>query len=483
MVKSIPRLEDLSVVLSISDNSAEEQFWQAQHTALHLVRRKPSPRSTSSIASHKQSRFKDSLLALVGCQDGSVWVLDTARNKKTEAQTTSIYVEDTDASPGSSKLGTPAPSIRNGSPMLSRTSSSTFLQNAALSPPSLSRGDFSSLPQDGAASPKLGRQRTPSILSPNSKTETFSGLGFLPSLGSTGKARSTSVSQSTATARLTSISAADDKALRIKLKDANRDPADEAAGSLLRLVGDARGGLGELHGRSDTERSSSKSTNKSKPSPRDIKIAIPPPRSASEIRDEEKLDLDVAEAIHEEEEMSRLREVVENAEERLCKECEPINESIENGSEMHNPFLVNLVPESKYGGSVVALASSPFDNLVFALSASGYDVRTNESDCPPADLWHSFHSVCSSLDLGEMLVIKNFDIDAAWRATRGQSPDRPDLAAPLRWQDLLPCNVGSVSFEIDRSIKPWLNSCACRITTFCRTDMPLRIVPWIRQKT
>lgn len=384
MVKSIPRLADLSFILSISDSSAEEQFWQAQHTALHLVHKKLSPRSTPSIlTSHKQSRSRDSLLALVGCQDGSVWVLDTGRNKKTEAQTANIHVEDTDGSPGSSKLGTPAPSIRNGSPMLSRTSSSTLLHNAALSPPSLSRGDFSSLPQDGAASPKPGRQRTPSILSPNSKPETFSGLGFLPSLGTTGKARSTSVSQSTATARLTSISAADDKALRIKLKDVNRDPADEVAGSLLRLVGDARGGLGELHGRSDTERSSSKSTNKSKPSPRDIKIAIPPPRSASEIRDEEKLDLDVAEAIHEEEEMGRLREAVENAEERSCRECEPINESVENGSTTHNPFLVDLVPQSKFGGSIVALTSSPCDDLVFALSASGYDVRTTDSDSFP----------------------------------------------------------------------------------------------------
>jgi hypothetical protein len=380
MKKSLPKLEELSVVLSVSDNSAEAEFWEAQHTVLHLVHKSTNLKDNSGIHSHKPSRSKDSLLALVGCEDGSVWVLDTGRINKTEAQAATIYVENVDPSPVSSKVGTPSPSIRNGSPMLSRTSSSSFLQNAVLSPPSVSKGDFPTLSTDDTASPKLGRQRTPSILSPNSKTEIFSGLGFLPSLGASGKARSTSVSQSTATARLTSISAADDKALRIRLKDANRDPADEAAGSLLKLVGDARGGLDELHGKSDTERPSSRSISKSKPSPRDIKVAIPPPWSASEIRDEEKLDLDVAEAIHEEQEMSRLKEAVDNAEERMCRECKPIDELQEGGSNIHSPFLVNLFPDSKHGGPIVDLASTPFRNVVFALSASGYANRTNTSD-------------------------------------------------------------------------------------------------------
>jgi hypothetical protein len=45
-----------------------------------------------------------------------------------------------------------------------------------------------------------------------------------------------------------------------------------------------------------------------------------------------------------------------------------------------------------------------------------------------------------------MLVTRSFDIDAAWRISRGQSPNRPDLAPPLRWQGLLPFNVALVSF-------------------------------------
>jgi hypothetical protein len=369
MTKSVPRPEDLSVVLSISDDPAEAEFWRAQHTAFHLFNRRLPIKHSASNTTHESTRIKGSRIAAVGCRDGSVWLLDTGSSRKVRTAPAIISVEDTDSAV-SSKIGTPAGSIRHGSPMLSRTPSSTFLPSAALSPASVFKGEFPGLSETISSSSKTDRPRVKPVLPPKPKTETFVGLGFLPSLSATGKSRSTSVSQSTATARLTSISAADDKALRIRLKDANRDSGDEAAGSLMKLVGDARGGLDDLHGKSEMERSNQSSRN-TKSNVGDFRIAIPHVRSASEIRDEKRMDLEVAEAIHEEEEIGKLREALENTEERACRACESIDGTSEDEHKDRNPFLVRFVPAEGKDVPIVDIRSSPVSSAILALNQTG----------------------------------------------------------------------------------------------------------------
>lgn len=356
------RPEDLSVVLTIAADDPATEFWKAQHTCLQLAERTP-------VSQSRRGTDRKDLIAAVGCYDGSIWLVDTGV-KKLEAPTAVINVEDAD-SVGSSKPGTPALSIRTGSPMLSRNSSYTLLNTAALSPPSVSKGDLSTFMEEGQSTHKSGRHASISITSPTNKSESFAGLGFLPVRGTSGKTRSTSVSQNTATARLASISAADDKALRIRLKDANRDSGDEAAGSLMKLVGDARGGLEDLHGKSEVERAKQGKTT-TKPSPRDIRVAIPPPRTASEIREEEKVDLDYAEAMHEEEEMEKVREAVENAEERACRDCGPETHGVEQGDSPSKPFLAKILPTSYKGNPIVDVRSLSSTPSLVALSQRGW---------------------------------------------------------------------------------------------------------------
>lgn len=360
-MKPLVRPEDLSVVLTIAADDPATEFWKAQHTCLQLAERTP-------VSQSRRGTDRKDLIAAVGCHDGSIWLVDTGV-KKLEAPTAVINVEDAD-SVGSSKPGTPALSIRTGSPMLSRNSSYTLLNTAALSPPSVSKGDLSAFMEEGQPS-KSGRHASISITSPTNKSESFAGLGFLPVRGTSGKTRSTSVSQNTATARLASISAADDKALRIRLKDANRDSGDEAAGSLMKLVGDARGGLEDLHGKSEVERAKVAKAG-TKPSPRDIRVAIPPPRTASEIREEEKVDLDYAEAMHEEEEMEKVREAVENAEERACRDCGPETHGIEQGDSPSKPFLAKILPTSYKGNPIVDIRSLSGTSSLIALSKRGW---------------------------------------------------------------------------------------------------------------
>lgn len=439
-MKQLVRPEDLSVVLSIAADDPATEFWKAQHTCLHLADRTPTSRSD-------HVRDNKSLIAAVGCQDGSIWLVDTGV-KKLEAPAAIINIEDAD-SVGSSKPGTPALSIKTGSPMLSRNSSYTFLNNAALSPPSVSKGEMPTFLEDEGSTPKSNRYSSSSISSPANKSETFAGLGaglgFLPIRGASGKSRSTSVSQNTATARLASISAADDKALRIRLKDANRDSGDEAAGSLMRLVGDARGGLEDLHGKSEIEKANR--TKRSKSSPRDIKIAIPPPRTASEIRDEEKVDLDYAEAIHEEEEMEKVREAVENAEEKACRDCGPSDHDADHGNSPKKPFLAKVLPTSYQDNPIVDIHSLPGTTSLIALSKKGYVERSRlwkQLAHPDYDFF-GLPSVCSTIDLQTVTFGETFDIENAWRVCKGDKMTRPNLNPPQRWQGLLPCRVGSVS--------------------------------------
>jgi hypothetical protein len=354
------RPEDLSVVLTIAVDDPATEFWKAQHACLHLAERTPP-----SQPNHGQ--YKQNLIAAVGCQDGCIWLIDTGV-KKLEVPTAVINVEDAD-SVGSSKPGTPALSIRTGSPMLSRNSSYTLLNNAALSPASVSKGDLSTFMEEGESTPRPGRHSSLLISSPVNKSESFVGLGFLPVRGTSGKNRSTSVSQNTATARLASISAADDKALRIRLKDANRDSGDETAGSLMKLVGDARGGLEDLHGKSEGERANQAKIPKS--NPRDIRVAIPSPRTASEIQEEEKVDLDYAEAMHEEQEMEKVREAVENAEDRACRDCRPNDNDVDQGDSSRKPFLAKILPTSYKGNPIVDIRSLPTSSTLIALSQKG----------------------------------------------------------------------------------------------------------------
>ena len=360
-MKQLVRPEDLSVVLTVATDDSATEFWNAKHTCLHLAERSPVSRPDKDQSRH-------SLIAAVGCQDGSIWLIDTGV-KKLEAPAAIINIEDVD-SVGSSKPGTPALSIKNGSPMLSRTSSYTLLHNAALSPPSVSKGELATFMEDEGTTSRSGKHGSPSLTSPTSKSESFAGLGFLPVRGTSGKTRSTSVSQDTATARLASISAADDKALRIRLNHASRDSNEEAAGSLMKLVGDARGGLEDLHGKSETEKTIR--ARSSKASPRDIKVAAPPRRTASEIRDEEKVELDYAEAMHEEEEMERVREAVENAEEKACRDCGPNDHDADQGDSPRKPFLARILPTTFQGNPIIDIRSLPLTTSVIALSERGY---------------------------------------------------------------------------------------------------------------
>lgn len=221
-----------------------------------------------------------------------MWLLQAAKADKAVISPLINVIEP--ASGPSSVAQSRAPSLKAPS-VLSRTSSYTFLNglvNPVLSPPAVARGDMTDL--------QPTRKRAGSAASTaTARSETFNPLGFLPSP----RGRNTSVSQNTATARLASLSAADDKALRIKLKDINEHKEQQngsAAGTLTKLVGESRGGLDELKGKADIAlRDTSTDTTKV---------------SAEDKRADKEFD----HALHEEREMETLRSAVEVAEEKMA---------------------------------------------------------------------------------------------------------------------------------------------------------------------
>jgi hypothetical protein len=380
---------DLSVVLTVSDRSAEEQFWKATHTSLYLAHRK----SRAPISTHDEKielAKKESLVAVVGCQDGTIWLLDVGMPSSRETSqrpppSPKIRVSDADS----------IISTRNGtggynSPMLSRTSSSSYLNGIALSPPSVSKGELSGLgtgDQLSLINTNTGnRHRAVSSTSSTGaavKPSAYNLGNLLPSSTSNPfRNRSTTnpiattatTTTSTATARLTSISAADDKALRIRLKDVNtsshsnvsNEPwnkegltGGEHVGGFTRLAGETRGGLEDLHGKHEGSIAG-------------LRIKLPR-RTDSEIVADEKLDIQVNEAIHEEQELTKLREVLED--EKACRDCESPELSVTRDAKSQPRFevLCNLLPTGWKGSKIVDVKGYKGNsNLVVCLSERGY---------------------------------------------------------------------------------------------------------------
>lgn len=268
-----PPDHDLRVVLSIYDSPSHVRFWKCQHTSLCVTKRKRLGKDVAVIA--------------VGCEDGSVWLLQTTKADKPIPSPVINVIEP--VSGPSSVAQSRAPSLRAPS-ILSRTSSYTFLNglnNPVLSPPTIAKGDMADMQQT--------RKRAGSAASTaTTRSESFNPLGFLPAP----RARNTSVSQNTATARLVSLSAADDKALRIKLKDINehKEQSVNGTGTFTKLIGESRGGLDDLKGKAD--------------------ITLKEPKA--DTPEEKQANQDFDAAMHEEKEMETLREAVEVAEEKMA---------------------------------------------------------------------------------------------------------------------------------------------------------------------
>jgi hypothetical protein len=70
--------------------------------------------------------------------------------------------------------------------------------------------------------------------------------------------------------------------------------------------------------------------------------------------------------------MEKVREAVENAEERACRDCGPENHGIEQGDSPSKPFLAKILPTSYKGNPIVGIRSLSGTSSLVALSERGW---------------------------------------------------------------------------------------------------------------
>jgi hypothetical protein len=259
--------DDFIVSFSLDNRPLEEIFWDSQHTSFCAIEPSPDRPQTSAnrdpcLDQHREPQW----VGAVGCQDGSIWLLDTdipVRQPKDENEGRSdkpeaIVRDDSSInssrsrlfegfrSPRSPRLGGPA------TPMLSRKTSSAALPTVAISPPTESTAEFQNIDAIFVPGNEKLRSRSDSVATTQSTSSRYTNLGLLPSPQPTRARNLSAVSQTTATARLASISANDEKIMQRGLKSQGRITPEHVS-NVTKLAAQVRSGLNEVYSKSDED--------------------------------------------------------------------------------------------------------------------------------------------------------------------------------------------------------------------------------------
>ncbi|GHJ83909.1 hypothetical protein NliqN6_0311 [Naganishia liquefaciens] len=420
--------DDFVISLSLDNRPLEEIFWDTPHTAFCAVEPSPDRPQTSSSADpcidyQREKRW----IGSVGCEDGSIWLLDTGIPIKQQEVAVRINSDKPEAairddssvnsshsrifegfrSPRSPRLGGPA------SPLLSRKSSSVAVPTVAISPPVESTAVFQNV--DGIINPsdERPRSRSESVTTTYSTSSRYSNLGLLPSPTPTRAKNLAAVSQTTATARLASISANDEKMMQRGLKSQGRS-TPEHVGSVTKLAAQVRSGLTEVYGKSDEDTGS----KRRKPEMADdMNVEVGDFfRDSPRIPEKEKaMDDDVKEELKAEQELLRLEEQMD---EQTGARKEMPQKSNSSGHILRSRLLF---PELS-GSAILALQDCSLPGRIVVLTARGTLAIIDEYQ----------HDIAATVDLDHI------------SRQREVPSTRPNLSPHLRWKGLSIVSKGEV---------------------------------------
>lgn len=256
-----PAPDDFVVSLSLDTRPLKEIFWDAQHTSLCAVEPSPNrPETSASDDSCLSEQRTEQWVVAVGCQDGSIWLVDTGIPVKQLLQVhidggndpqDGVLRDDMSINSSRSRLfeGFRSPRLAS-TPMLSRKPSSAALPTVAISSPTESTAEFQNIDVivSSANDSPRSRSRSGSIVTTSSTR--YGNLGLLPSPQPIRARNSSIVSQATATARLASISANDEKIMQRGLKSQGRVTPEHVSG-VTKLAAQVRSGLTDIYSKSD----------------------------------------------------------------------------------------------------------------------------------------------------------------------------------------------------------------------------------------
>lgn len=375
--KMPPASDDFVISLNLDNRPLEEIFWETQHTSFCAVEPSPDRPQTSATSDPCFERQREKQwVAAVGCQDGSLWLLDTnipVQQPKDEADSRSdkpegVIRDDSSInssrsrlfegfrSPRSPKLGYPT------SPMLSRKPSSAALPTVAISPPVESTAEFQNIDVIVSPGDERPRSRADSVATTQSTSSRYTNLGLLPSPQPTRARNLSAVSQTTATARLASISANDEKIMQRGLKSQGRSTPEHVS-NVTKLAAQVRSGLTEVYSKSDED-----ADNKRRKPDASLDMNVEVEeffRDSPRIPEKEKvMDDDVKEELNAEQELIRLEEQMDEQTETR----KPVHHGRQEAGHILRSRL--MLPELE-GSPVVALQDCSLPGRIVALTARG----------------------------------------------------------------------------------------------------------------
>ncbi|KAJ9103892.1 hypothetical protein QFC21_002355 [Naganishia friedmannii] len=253
-----PSRDDFTISLNLDSRPLEDIFWDSQHTSLCLIESSDArPKSTAVYDSCSSKVREQGWVAVVGCADGSLWFMDTGvglqqpgpGNGEVGDGEGATLRDDSSIHSSRSRLfeGFRSPKSLS-TPTLSRQPSSVALPTVAISPPTANVAEVQTIDAIAVSSTEDSRSRSDS--STTAYSNRYSNLALLPSPQPTRARNSSSVSHTSATARLASISAHDDRMLQRGLRNQGR-ATPEHVSSVTKLAAQVRSGLSEVYGKSD----------------------------------------------------------------------------------------------------------------------------------------------------------------------------------------------------------------------------------------
>lgn len=469
---------DLSAFLEVSDDSVNQQFWTSKHTAIHLTCRSTTCRASlqtddeirepqEGLAGNKN---KESLITAVGCEDGSIWLLEAGQCtlQPGAVQTDAgirFKVTNTDDETLERHVLKPR-SVKQGSPTPSRDSASSFYNTniiSALSPPSVSISndnrlasslDNSAVDLNSTISPgnnshhmnapgnSSNRHRATSSVSTATTRTDYSMLGISPTKARPQSTRTSGTASpnpagATAASRLTSISAASasvDSTLRIKLRGKPEPAVDQdqpVQGSFARsdvnITSELKEMVDEESGEADD------SVYKSVPRPSDSVLSrspdkkphdMPMPsnsrphnsrpvasRTTTDVRYERQMDSAVTEALKEDQEREKIKQAVEDVEQgdqSTIPGCRDCPSDKGSTSFKPEPSIVDDAAEDSSHFLAHLTPNNSNGNPIVAILSILSNSRQTTS---PLLVALSKNGICSIIDLNLLKIVNQLDLN------------------------------------------------------------------------
>ncbi|KAJ9120178.1 hypothetical protein QFC22_003077 [Naganishia vaughanmartiniae] len=405
--------DDFTISLNLDNRPLEDIFWDSQHTSLCLI--EPSdvrPKTTTADNSCLSKTREQGWVAVVGCADGSLWFMDPGISLKQpnsgdggeEDSDGTALRDDSSIHSSRSRLfeGFRTPKSLS-TPTLSRQPSSVALPTVAISPPTANTVEVQTI--DAVVMSSSGSPRPRSDSSTTVYSNRYSNLGLLPSPQPTRARNASSVSQTSATARLASISAQDERMLQRGLRSQGRATPEYVSG-VTKLAAQVRSGLSDVYGKSD-EGTDDKRRN------RDIAVDMNVEvgeffRGSPTIPDKEKaMDEEVREELKAEQELIKLEDQMD----QRSRSHKPDSQAPKKGD---IPIIRSRVTIPGMHSAIVATQDCLAAGKVVVLTHKGFLAVIDEYQ----------QSAISTLDLSHI------------SRQREQQSSKPNLMPSLRWKGL-----------------------------------------------